>query len=409
MDYLYAHLSSVAMARAFLLHPDMPSVLRLLVMHLVTEQIQETITQQVYGPGHILPLEKLTMHEHDLSKDELDALMLLDEPQRCYDWYSLYFPSISTFTGASFRMQIMFIAKSESELTQVDFWNLYKDTFLPFPETNLLPASEVIKNVTVVFPQAQAMVLTDPTQRFVIRGVDRRKDPLSLDRFKCQWDRSGCAHPPFKSSTQLYEHVLTHNSTSASEQEGAQLKCLWATCEHVPSSGASSLRAHILTHMSSLQFDQSAAQSATITLSDPETPFPIANPTSRPPPSLPSATVTFQQPVVDPPSSALTALLCIRILFRASFASSEAAPRADADHFGFPGIVEDPNEESDGEPDFSSGPYESGSREREGERRGRKAFVGVRKLMEGIKIRDEVLMGWINEMVDASLGGVFAT
>jgi len=43
--------------------------------------------------------------------------------------------------------------------------------------------------------------------------------------------------------------------------------------------------------------------------------------------------------------------------------------------------------------------------EREGERRGRKAFVGVRQLMEGVRIRDEVLMGWIAEMVDAGISG----
>jgi chromatin structure-remodeling complex subunit RSC9 len=38
--------------------------------------------------------------------------------------------------------------------------------------------------------------------------------------------------------------------------------------------------------------------------------------------------------------------------------------------------------------------------EREGERRGRKAFVGIRKYLEGVRIRDEALMGWVTEMID---------
>ena len=40
---------------------------------------------------------------------------------------------------------------------------------------------------------------------------------------------------------------------------------------------------------------------------------------------------------------ALTALLCVRVLFRTAFASAEAAPRADDDHFGFPGVIDEPD------------------------------------------------------------------
>jgi chromatin structure-remodeling complex subunit RSC9 len=110
--------------------------------------------------------------------------------------------------------------------------------------------------------------------------------------------------------------------------------------------------------------------------------------------------ISFKQPTVDPPSTSLTALLCIRILFRASFTSSEAAPRADADHFGFPGLVEGADEQ-----EVESRDELSMDKEREGEIRGRKAFVGVRHLMEEVRIRDEILMGWITEMVDAGIFG----
>jgi chromatin structure-remodeling complex subunit RSC9 len=39
--------------------------------------------------------------------------------------------------------------------------------------------------------------------------------------------------------------------------------------------------------------------------------------------------------------------------------------------------------------------------EQEGQRRGRRAFNGVRKLLEGVQIRDETLMSWIAEMIQA--------
>jgi chromatin structure-remodeling complex subunit RSC9 len=41
--------------------------------------------------------------------------------------------------------------------------------------------------------------------------------------------------------------------------------------------------------------------------------------------------------------------------------------------------------------------------ESEGERRGRKAFAVVRRLLEGVRIADDTLMGWIMEMVSVGM------
>jgi chromatin structure-remodeling complex subunit RSC9 len=71
----------------------------------------------------------------------------------------------------------------------------------------------------------------------------------------------------------------------------------------------------------------------------------------------------------------------------------------DADHFGFPGIVEDQEDQDLIE-------IEPRDNEQEGETRGRKAFVGVRRILEGVRMRDEALMGWITEMVDAGTFGL---
>lgn len=293
----------------------------------------------------------------------------------------------------------MFVAKPDSELTQVDFWNLYKDVFSPYQDQYpLLVASDVIKNVNSVFPQAQAMVLQGQVQRFIVRGVDRRKDSVTNERFKCLWDRSQCAVPVFTSPGDLYEHLLEH----LAQAETSETDCLWATCfrKVLPKSD---LRSHILTHISSSQPPQKhPSQSDTITLPSEDSPYPTPTPTSRPPPPPRSTIITYERPLLDPPSTALTALLCIRILFRTSFASADAAPRVDADHFGFPGIVEAQEDQ-----DIDPGDGESSDNEQEGERRGRKAFIGVRRLMEGVRIRDEILMGWITEMIDAGKSGTY--
>jgi chromatin structure-remodeling complex subunit RSC9 len=104
----------------------------------------------------------------------------------------------------------------------------------------------------------------------------------------------------------------------------------------------------------------------------------------------------MKKPIGDPPSSSLTALLCIRILFRTAFTAIEAAPRVDADHFGFPGVIE----EDEGMDILEDSGLSDA--EQEGQRRGRKAFNGVWKLLEGVQIRDDTLMGWVAEMIQAS-------
>lgn len=86
-------------------------------------------------------------------------------------------------------------------------------------------------------------------------------------------------------------------------------------------------------------------------------------------------------------------------MFRAAFASSDAAPRVDEDHFGFPGVIEETGDR-DGMVELDGTDVE-----KEGERRGRKAFVGIRHLLEGVRIRDDALMGWIAEMIDAGITG----
>jgi chromatin structure-remodeling complex subunit RSC9 len=109
--------------------------------------------------------------------------------------------------------------------------------------------------------------------------------------------------------------------------------------------------------------------------------------------------ITYTRPKADPPSPALTALLILRILYRASFASADAAPRADADHFGFPGSLEDTSDPDDGSDANFDG------EDKEGEMRGRKAFIGIRNFLKHMRIFDSVLMSWVTEMADVGITG----
>ncbi|XP_006454086.1 hypothetical protein AGABI2DRAFT_113844 [Agaricus bisporus var. bisporus H97] len=382
LNYLYAHISHPPFARAFLLHSEMPSVLKLLASFILYEQnmLQESVSVDVTGTVHTASSTALYTKDHELTQEELDDLLEMAEPQRCYEW-----------------MKCMFVAKPEGELTQVDFWNLYKDTFTEHAEKNgLLVASDVIKNVNHVFPQAQAMVLQGPIQKFVVRGVDRRKEATTIERFKCQWDRGQCPEAAFQASTELYDHLLEHHVTL----EGTESACLWAACpqKNLPKA---QLRFHVLTHLStnhSLQKHPSQSDTITLPLGGGAY-HPVADPTSRPVPPLRSTVINYTRPKTDPSSPALTTLLIIRILYRTSFASADAAPRADAEHFGFPGAVEDTSDLEDGSDELPGGD------DKEGEMQGRKAFIGVRKLLENINIQDSVLMSWVEEMVDMGLTG----
>ena len=288
-------------------------------------------------------------------------------------------------------MRALFVASDADEMTQVDFWSLYRDTFGQRQEVpQLLTAADVIKNVSHVFPTAQAMVLPGAQPRFVIRGITRRMVDVTEERFKCRWNRTACPSSSFQTPGELWLHVLEHLGA-----EQSSLACQWSNCSFsAPFPGV--ITTHVSTHIPTPEPPpRHPSQLENITLPTTNYPHPSANPTSRPPPPPPNPQVTFPSPSIDPPSTSLTALLIIRVLFRASFATTDAAPRADEDHFGFPGIVEDESEEE----------MRDEEEDAKGQRRGRKAFIGARRLLEDVRVRDDALMAWIGEIIDVSMEG----
>jgi chromatin structure-remodeling complex subunit RSC9 len=111
-------------------------------------------------------------------------------------------------------------------------------------------------------------------------------------------------------------------------------------------------------------------------------------------PTFVALLLIYTQPVRDPDSMMLTALLIIRLIYRISTAATDTVPRADEDHFGFPGVQEEIEELTDGNIDAEI---------EEGERRGRMAIARCRSLMEHIRMRDKHLQDWITEMINFSL------
>lgn len=86
LNYFYVHISNPSMGKAFLLHPGMPGVLKLLVSLLLSEQSEETISIDVTGVVHTAPALTVTVRDHELTKEEFDDLLGKPEPQRCYEW-----------------------------------------------------------------------------------------------------------------------------------------------------------------------------------------------------------------------------------------------------------------------------------------------------------------------------------
>lgn len=89
LNYLYAHLSINHMSKAFLLHPKMPSILKLLVTLLITEQVEEEVVLDVTAALRTVPSSTQVTRDHDLTREEMITLLQLQEPERCYAWYVL--------------------------------------------------------------------------------------------------------------------------------------------------------------------------------------------------------------------------------------------------------------------------------------------------------------------------------
>lgn len=384
LEFLHAHLSNQAMTRAFLLHPELAGTLRVLASVLIAEQDQETVTvdlEQAPAPPEVEPAKDQAKPEqpetfYELTGEALETIAAKAEPERCYEW-----------------MRAMFRTAPEHELLQVEFWRLYQEPLMPFAQANpLMSATEIIKTVSTVFPHAQALV--NGTGKFVIRGIARKPAPEPrADQCNCLWDQGTCTAAPFDAPADLFRHVQTHLMLLPADES----RCPWATCSAAPPPDR--LASHVLTHLPPPKHAILPPGQQELSLS------PAAK--KRTIDAVPPTSFSYKRPKPgkEPPSTSLVALLILRVLFRTAFVSDEAAPRADEEHFGFPGLIEGDDDAATDEGDEPAA-KERVKRDLDGERRGRAAFVGVRAMLASVQFADPVLQDWVTEMADLTLGDV---
>lgn len=104
-----------------------------------------------------------------LSLNLFQLILRLDEPQRSSAWLRCSFEPVEN-----------------AEFTQISLWRSYESKFAkPIRDSGrkLLPAVEFIKNVSIAFPHASAMVINDPktgSKKFVIKGIQPRVRAISI-------------------------------------------------------------------------------------------------------------------------------------------------------------------------------------------------------------------------------------
>lgn len=86
LNYIYCHLSHPPLTKAFLLHPRMPGMLRLLVSLILADQMEEDVSFEIGMPVHTAPAQRVPITNHELTKEELELLLPIPEPQRCFEW-----------------------------------------------------------------------------------------------------------------------------------------------------------------------------------------------------------------------------------------------------------------------------------------------------------------------------------
>ncbi|KAF8756268.1 hypothetical protein RHS01_04721 [Rhizoctonia solani] len=342
LDYLFVHLSYAPVSKAFLMNPQMPEAVKLLVAVLRLEQREEIRSQPLPPASAPANPPAPTHKDYQLSLEELQKLIPIPEPSRSIQW-----------------MQTVFVAAPKKNKPKLPYGH--------FTGIRLRPTH-------TTFPSAQPMVFPGPPQRFVIRGIGRRQQPVQ-DRFKCHWNRGACTAEIFKSPAELHRHLEEHLN-AAGVVPPAQ--CLWATCAHTDEPAR--LGTHVLTHIPNSQSSESTPQANSQLNS-----------------------VAYQVAAAHSPETTsllLTALLVLRLIWRAAIPATlhagASVPKADEDHFGFPappGLLDRGTEED-----------EMGGEALEGEKRGVRAFKTVVERLQGVKMADDILMSWVTEMVE-SVGG----
>jgi chromatin structure-remodeling complex subunit RSC9 len=182
-------------------------------------------------------------------------------------------------------MRCCFEEDPEADITQIALWQAYQSRFNEYVSAGypLLPAAEFIKNVSVAFQSASAMVLpTEQGQKFIIKGIRARETPMStkgLVHLACKWfntpgnavSRCTAQLPTLRD---LWAHILAaHLPPPTNSSDTALYSCKWAGCSRFAPPGEPDRRkaiAHIRTHMPDDKKRPTASQEEIEMMEDPD-------------------------------------------------------------------------------------------------------------------------------------------
>ena len=75
------------MTKAFLLNKELSATLKMLVLIMLSQQEEETVSVEVGERVHTAPAQLEGDKNHELTRAELERILPMPEPRRCYEWY----------------------------------------------------------------------------------------------------------------------------------------------------------------------------------------------------------------------------------------------------------------------------------------------------------------------------------
>lgn len=242
LDFLYQYTTLEENVERLLAPPHgfelVKHLVRLLLFHGITgEQLVYIKATRKRPP----PIYEIPFLPNEIVQD----LFRIPEPDRATKW-----------------MRCCFEEDPEADVTQIALWSAYQLRFNEFTgQFPLLPAADFIKNVSIAFTTASAMVLTGPDgqNKFIIKGIRARETPMSPKGhifLACKWSDPNadapCKHMAGTPQT-LWEHVLNAHLPPHTETPLASpLICSWNSCDRFHNGGTRNrhhLVAHVRTHM----------------------------------------------------------------------------------------------------------------------------------------------------------------
>lgn len=231
LDFLYQFVAISDNVSLLIAHADELSLLSLmaqfgnLLQHGLREVTEKVLVHPAIPPA---PAKDIPTVPREL----LNQFLQYDEPDRSNRW-----------------LKSVLEENPESDVTQIALWQAYQSTFGPFatPQKGLLVASDFIKHVSTVFAGANAQVVTGPSSKFIIKGIQPRHVPIDgkgRQCLQCKW-KAPTADAPcgqfLLEAIDLYYHFISNHlnlpldeaSRKARPTEPAPFSdCYWAGCHH---------------------------------------------------------------------------------------------------------------------------------------------------------------------------------